>query len=89
MYHWNNQSPYCQCQRCPCCGKIVNQFTGNNFFTTGYGYGVAGSINCSGAAAETTSNTGKLMVIKVCSGSQGFDNPSKFRDEWDKQAEGK
>lgn len=33
------------------------------------------------------------MVIKVCSGSQGgsqgFDNPSKFRDEWDKQAEGK
>lgn len=29
------------------------------------------------------------MVIKVCSGSQGFDNSSKFRDEWDKQAEGK
>ncbi|NUV03156.1 hypothetical protein MS6194_02617 [Escherichia coli] len=29
------------------------------------------------------------MVIKVCSDSQGFDNPSKFRDEWDKQAEGK
>lgn len=48
MYHWNNQSPYCQCQRCPCCGKIVNQFTGNNFFKTGYGYGVAGSVNCSG-----------------------------------------
>lgn len=29
------------------------------------------------------------MAIKVCSGSHGFDNPSKFRDEWDKQAEGK
>ncbi len=29
------------------------------------------------------------MAIKVCSGSQGFDNQSKFRDEWDKQAEGK
>ena len=26
--------------------------------------------------------------MKVCSGSQGFDNPTKFRDEWDKQAEG-
>ncbi len=29
------------------------------------------------------------MVIKVCSGSQGFDNPSKFREEWNKQTEGK
>lgn len=29
------------------------------------------------------------MVIKVCSGSQGLDNPSKFREEWDKQTEGK
>ena len=29
------------------------------------------------------------MVIKVCSGSQGFENPTKFRDEWDKQTEGK
>lgn len=29
------------------------------------------------------------MVIKVCSVSQGFDNPSKFREEWDKQTEGK
>lgn len=29
------------------------------------------------------------MAIKVCSGSQGFDNPSKYRDEWDKQTEGK
>lgn len=29
------------------------------------------------------------MVNKVCSGSQGFDNPSKFREEWDKQTEGK
>lgn len=29
------------------------------------------------------------MVIKVCSGSQDFDNPSKFREEWDKQTEGK
>lgn len=29
------------------------------------------------------------MVIKVCSGSQGFDNPSKFREEWNKQIEGK
>lgn len=28
------------------------------------------------------------MIIKNCSGSQGFDNPSKFRDEWDKQTEG-
>lgn len=28
------------------------------------------------------------MIIKVCSGSQGFENPSKFRDEWDKQTEG-
>ncbi|EFH5518656.1 hypothetical protein GPH28_10405 [Escherichia coli] len=64
MYHWNNQYPYCQCQRCPCCGKIVNQFTGNNFFKTGYGYGVAGSVNCSGAAAETTSNTGKQEGAK-------------------------
>lgn len=23
MYHWNNQSPYCQCQRCPCCGRLL------------------------------------------------------------------
>lgn len=29
------------------------------------------------------------MIIKNCSGSQGFDNPTKFRDEWDKQTEGK
>ncbi len=29
------------------------------------------------------------MVIKVCSCSQGLDNPSKFREEWDKQTEGK
>lgn len=64
MYHWNNQSPYCQCQRCQCCGKIVNQFTGNNFFKTGYGHGVAGSVNCSGAAADTTSNTGKQEGAK-------------------------
>lgn len=29
------------------------------------------------------------MIIKVRSCSQGFDNPTKFRDEWDKQTEGK
>lgn len=29
------------------------------------------------------------MIIKNCSGSQGFDNPTKFRDEWDKQTKGK
>lgn len=28
------------------------------------------------------------MTIKNCSGADGFDNPSKFRDEWDKQTEG-
>ncbi|MEP8702400.1 hypothetical protein [Enterobacter roggenkampii] len=32
-------------------------------------------------------NGGKLMQTNQC--SEGFDNPSKFREEWDKQTQGK
>jgi hypothetical protein len=30
---------------------------------------------------------GKVMKANQC--SEGFDNPSKFREEWDKQTQGK
>lgn len=56
MHHFNNSSPYCQCQRCPCCGKIVNQFTGNQYSNTEYGYGSAGGVNGPVTGSPTTTS---------------------------------
>jgi len=49
-------------------------------------------MGSSGSATSTGKQFAKLRkgeMMKTNQCSEGFDNPSKFREEWDKQTQGK
>lgn len=49
-------------------------------------------MELSGSAITTGQQFAKLRkgeMMKTNQCSEGFDNPSKFREEWDKQTQGK